>query len=94
VLTHFLAFAEWAAIILCSVCHLGLPLMGMTIWTIRACPMHLSPAVWGDVDIAQVSVLGVVPLLLQLGAEPADVWTLQLSGLLTDDMGLLGSYGP
>ena len=40
--------------------------MGMTIWTIRACPMHLLLAVWGDVNIAQVSILGMVPLLLQL----------------------------
>ena len=67
--------------------------MGMTIWTIRACPMHLSPAVWGDVDIAQVSVLGVVPLLLQLWAELADVWNLLLSGLLTEKM-RFGSCGP
>ena len=94
VLTHFLAFAEWGAIILCSVCHLGLPLMGMTFWTIRACPMHLSLAVWGDVDVAPVSILSMVPLLLQLWAEPADVWTLLLSGLLTDEMSLLGSCSP
>ncbi len=67
--------------------------MGMTIWTIRACPMHLSPAVWGDVDIAQVSVLGVVPLLLQLWAELADVWTLLLSGLRTEKL-MFGSCGP
>ena len=55
--------------------------------------MHLSPAVWGDVDIAQVSVLGVVPLLLQLWAELADVWTLLLSGLRTEKL-MFGSCGP
>ena len=65
-LTHSFAYAEWTISIVCSVVHSSLPLMGMTIWTIRACPMHLLPAVWGDVDIAQVSVLGMVPLLLQL----------------------------
>ncbi len=67
--------------------------MGMTIWTIRAYPMHLSPAVWGDVDIAQVSVLGVVPLLLQLWAELADVWTLLLFGWPTEKL-MFGSCGP
>jgi len=94
VLTPSFAVAEWTAIILCSVVHLGLPLMGMTFWTTRACPMHLSLAVWGDVDIAPVSVLSMVPLLLQLWAEPADVWTLLLSGLLTNEMSLLGSCSP
>jgi len=68
--------------------------MGMTIWTIRACPMHLLPAFWGDVDTAQVSVLGMVPLLLQLWAEQADVWTLLLFGLLADETSLLGSCVP
>ena len=80
-LTHSFAYAEWTAIILCSVAHLGLPLMGMTIWTIRACPMHLSPAVWSNADIAQVCIFGMVPLLLQLWAEQADVWALLLFGL-------------
>ena len=67
--------------------------MGMTIWTIRACPMHLSLAVWGDVDVAQVSVLDVVPLLLQLWAELANVWTLLLFGLLAEKL-MFGSCGP
>ena len=67
--------------------------MKMTIWTVRACPMHLLPAVWEDGDVAQVSVPGRVPLLLQLRAELADVWTLLLFGLLTEKM-MLGSRGP
>lgn len=93
-MTHSFASAEWTAIILCSVVHLGLPLMGMTFWTIRAYPVHLSLAVWGDVDVAPVSVLSMVPLLLQLWAEPADVWILLPSGLLTDEMDLLDSCSP
>ncbi len=44
---------------------------------------------WGDEHVAQVSVLGMVPLLLQFGAEQADVWTLLLSALLTDTLALL-----
>ncbi len=68
--------------------------MEMTIGTIRAYPMHLSAAVWGNVNIAQVCIFGMVPLLLQLWAEQADVWTLLLFGLLTDEMRLLGSCGP
>ncbi len=55
--------------------------MEMTIGTIRAYPMHLSAAVWGNVNIAQVCIFGMVPLLLQLWAEQADVWTLLLFGL-------------
>ena len=35
--------------------------------------MHLPCAVWGDEHVAQVSVLDMVPLLLQLRAEQADV---------------------
>ena len=65
--------------------------MRMTIWTIRACPMHLPMAVWGDEYVAQVSIFGLVPLLLQLWAEQADVWTLLLFGMLTDEKTLLGS---
>ena len=68
---------------------LGLPQMGMTIWTIGVCPMHLTLAVWGDLDTAQVSVFSMVPLLLQLWTEPADVWTLLLIGLPTDEMSVL-----
>jgi len=93
-LTHSFAYAEWTISIVCSVVHSSLPLMGMTIWTIRACPMHPSFAVWGDVNIAQVSVLSMIPLLLQLWAEPADVWTLLLFGLLTDEMSVLDGCGP
>ena len=68
--------------------------MEITIWTIRACPTHLLAAVCDDVNISQVSVPGMVPLLLQLWAELADVWTLLLFGLLTDEMSLLGSCSP
>ena len=68
--------------------------MRMTIWTIRARPMHLPMAVWGDEYVAQVSICGMVPLLLQLWAKQADVWTLLLFGLLTDEMTLLGSCVP
>ena len=93
-LTHFPASAEWAAIIPCSVCHFGLPPMRMTIWTIRACPMHLPMAVWRDEYVAQVSICDMVPLLLQLWAKQADVWTLLLFGLLTNQMTLLGSCVP
>ncbi len=93
-LTHSFAYAEWTISIVCSVVNSSLPLMGMTIWTIRACPMHPSFGVWGDVNIAQVSILGMVPLLLQLWAEQADVWTLLLFGLLADEMSLLGSCVP
>jgi len=93
-LTHFPASAEWAAIILCSACHLSLPLMGVTIWTVRACPVHLPMAVWGDEYVAQVSICGMVPLLLQLWAKQADVWTLLLFGVLTDNWRLLGSCAP
>ena len=67
--------------------------MRMTIWTIGACPMHLSPTVSKDADIAQMRVPGMVPLQLQLWAEPANVWTLLLSGLLTEKMNF-GSCGP
>ncbi len=93
-LTHFPASAEWAAIILCSACHLGLPLMRMTIWTLRACPAHLPMAVWGDEYVAQVSICGMVPLLLQFWAKQADVWTLLLFGVLTDELRLLCSCAP
>ena len=65
-LTHSPAFAKRAAIIVCSVCHFSLPPMRVTIWTIRACPMHLQTAVWGDEYVAQMSICGIVPLLLQL----------------------------
>lgn len=51
--------------------------------------MHLSPAEWGDEHVSQVSILGMVPLLLQFGLEQADVWTLSLSVLLTDTLALL-----
>ena len=47
-------------------------------WLLYPNWIYLLRAVWGDECVAQVSVLGIVPLLLQLRAEQADVWTLLL----------------
>lgn len=46
----------------------------MTIWTLIADPPHFALAQWFDEHIAKVGSLGMVPLVLQQGAELGDVW--------------------
>ena len=41
-------------------------------------PRHPPFGVRSDDDVAKVSILGMVPLMLQHWAEQADVWTLLL----------------
>ena len=48
--------------------------MWMATWTLTAGPPDLDVSLRLDDDVANVSVVGMIPLALQKWAEEADVW--------------------
>ena len=74
VLAHFVPTAEWAALAPIPILHCGKPDMRVAIWTLTTSPLSLLVAEWFDDDVAQVSIGSMVPLLLKLRTQLADVW--------------------
>jgi len=56
----------------------GHPFMWESTWTLITHPPNPNVAVRLDNDVSQVKVLGMVPLLLDLWPEEADIWPTML----------------
>ena len=63
-LAQFAPAALRASIAICPIAHLGGPAVQVASWALITYPPDLSVAVWCDVDIAQMHIGSIVPLLL------------------------------
>ena len=52
----------------------------MAIWTLTAGPPNLGVGLGFDDNVAEVSIVGMIPLALQKRAEEADVWPCLIVG--------------
>ena len=68
----------WAPAAAGTVVHYGLPLVRLACFAHAAAPPDLPGAHRRDSDAAQASIGCMVPLLLQMRGQPADVWASRL----------------
>ena len=77
-LTHPSACAEGTGPASRPELNLCFPSMRVAEWALVTLPPHLPAAVRSDEDLSKMSILGMIPLVLQHWAEQADVRTLTL----------------
>ena len=78
VLAHFLAAALRAARAIAPVGNSCLPAVQVPIWTLITYPSNFPAIVGCDVDVIQVSIGSMVPLLLKSWIKAADIWAFLL----------------